>query len=87
MTAARWLEAMIAQLPPHVDAGFAESRRVTEGEAAILEAFKELAFADIRTAWPPLDCVPVHTISLRHIGSPFGRFWSAGIVMCIVRIP
>ena len=28
-----------------------------------------------------------HNISLRDIGSTFGRFWSAGIVMCIVRIP
>ena len=78
---------MVARLPPLVDALFEGSRRVTKGEAAILEAFKELAFADIRTAWPPLDCVPVHNISLGHIGSTFGRFWSAGIVMCIVRIP
>ena len=23
-----------------------------------------LAYTDIRTAWPPLDCVPVHNISL-----------------------
>ena len=62
-------------------------RRVALGEQNVVEAFMMLAYTDIRTAWPPLDCVPVHTISLRHIGSPFGRFWSAGIVMCIVRIP
>ena len=87
MTAARWLEAMIAQLPPHVDAEFAGSRRVALGEQNVVEAFMMLAYTDNRTAWPPLDCVPVHNISLRHIGSTFGRFWSAGIVMCIVRIP
>ena len=87
MTAARWLEAMIAQLPPHVDAEFAGSRRVALGEQNVVEAFMMLAYTDIRTAWPPLDCVPVHNISLRDIGSTFGRFWSAGIVMCIVRIP
>ena len=78
---------MIAQLPPLVDALFEGSRRVTKGEAAILEAFKELAYTNIRTAWPPLDCVPVHNISLGHTGSTYERFWSAGIVMCIVRIP
>ena len=87
MTAARWLEAMIAQLPPHVDAEFAGSRRVALGEQNVVEAFMMLAYTDISTAWPPLDCVPVHNISLRDIGSTFGRFWSAGIVMCIVRIP
>ena len=56
-------------------------------EAAIVEAFRELAFANICTAWPPLDYVPVFNISLGHIGSHYVRFWSAGIVMCIVRIP
>jgi len=75
---ARWLEAMIAQLPPHVDAEFAGSRRVALGEQNVVEAFMMLAYTDIRTAWPPLDCVPVHNISLRDIGSTFGRFWSAG---------
>jgi hypothetical protein len=78
---------MVAQLPPLVDALFEGSRMVTKGEAAIVEAFKELAFADISTAWPPLGYVPVHNISLKHIGSNFGRFWSDGIVMYIVRIP
>ena len=57
------------------------------GEQNVVEAFMMLAYTDNRTAWPPLDCVPVHNISLRDIGSTFGRFWSAGIVMCIVRIP
>jgi len=75
---ARWLEAMIAQLPPHVDAEFAGSRRVALGEQNVVEAFMMLAYTDNRTAWPPLDCVPVHNISLRDIGSTFGRFWSAG---------
>ena len=74
MTAARWLEAMIAQLPPHVDAEFAGSRRVALVEQNVVEAFRILAYTDTRTAWPPLDCVPVHNISLRDIGSTFGRF-------------
>ena len=86
MTAERWLEEMIAQLPQG-DEKFTESRMVVLEEEAVVEAFMMLAYTDIRTAWPPLDCVPVHNISLRDIGSTFGRFWSAGIVMCIVRIP
>jgi hypothetical protein len=86
MTAERWLEEMIAQLPQG-DEKFTESRMVVLEEEAVVEAFMMLAYTDIRTAWPPLDCVPVHNISRRDIGSTFGSFWSAGIVICIVRIP
>ena len=87
MTAERWLEEMIAQLPPHVDVEFAGSRRVELWEQDVVDTFTNLSYTNIRTAWPPLDCVPVHNISLRDIGSTFGSFWSAGIVICIVRIP
>ena len=79
MTAERWLEEMIDQLPPHVD--------VALGEPTVVKAFMMIAYTYIRTVWLPLDCVPVQNISLRHIDSTFGRFWSAGIVMCIVHIP
>jgi hypothetical protein len=41
---------MIAQLPPHVDAEFAGSRRVALGEQNVVEAFMMLAYTDNRTA-------------------------------------
>jgi hypothetical protein len=43
MTAERWLKEMIAQLPPHVDAEFAESRMVALEEVAVVEAFRMIA--------------------------------------------
>ena len=87
MTAERWLTEMIAQLPPLVDAEFGGSQMVAMEEAAVVEAFRTLAYTNIKKPWPPLDYVPVHNISLKHIGSHFVRFWSRGIVMCIVLIP
>ena len=74
MTAARWLEAMIAQLPPHVDAEFAGSRRVALGEQNVVEAFMMLAYTDNRTAWPPLDCVPITTSRSGTSAAPSGAF-------------
>jgi hypothetical protein len=87
MGAERWLAEMMAQLPPLGEAEFAGSRPVALREQADVEALVKLARTNIRKAWPPLARVPVHNMSLRHIGSIFGQFWGEGIVMCIVRIP
>ena len=53
MTAARWLEAMIAQLPPHVDAEFAGSRRVALGEQNVVEC----RYCDVHSAHPMSTCM------------------------------
>ena len=62
------------QLPPHVDAEFAGSRRVALGEQNVVEAFMMLAYTDNRTAWPPLDCVPITTSRSGTSAAPSGAF-------------
>ena len=76
--AERWLEEMLAGLPPLGDEEFLGGAGVALRERVEIERLVMLAKIDIREPRLSLAAVPVHNIRLRDTASLFGRYWGPG---------